>query len=300
VYANTFNRTEEDAEGHEVERAIPFLKGYTVFNVEQIEGLPAHTVQRRSRNSSPVERIEHAEAFFASTRADVRYRGGRAYYTPRSRLHPDAPHRELPRCPRASTQHSRTRLRTGRSTPPRIERDFGRKSWGDEGYAREELVAELGAALPLPQIWNSRPRSERTTPPISLRGLPSLKNNNRAIFHAAAHAQRAVDYLHKLQPERTEARRMSGLSSVNSRANQPQTAPDRLHSYIEGLNKYRPEVADRLYLFRLFISSHDAGKWFPTALSTEGIGAQQGKAHAGDEAGHSSVNGRAAHQDLPA
>ena len=31
--------------------------------------------------------------------------------------------------------------------------------------------------------------------------LEVLKNDNRAIFGAAAHAQRAVDYLHKLQPE---------------------------------------------------------------------------------------------------
>jgi antirestriction protein ArdC len=43
VYASTFRKTEEDKEtGEEVERDIPFMKGYRVFNVEQIEGLPAH------------------------------------------------------------------------------------------------------------------------------------------------------------------------------------------------------------------------------------------------------------------
>ena len=43
VYASTFSRTETDGEtGEESERDIPFLKGYTVFNVEQIDGLPAH------------------------------------------------------------------------------------------------------------------------------------------------------------------------------------------------------------------------------------------------------------------
>lgn len=35
--------------------------------------------------------------------------------------------------------------------------------------------------------------------------LTALKNDNRAIFQAAAHAQRAVDYLHKPQPERRDA-----------------------------------------------------------------------------------------------
>jgi antirestriction protein ArdC len=40
VYANTFTRMEKDADGLETDREIPFLKGYTVFNVDQIDGLP--------------------------------------------------------------------------------------------------------------------------------------------------------------------------------------------------------------------------------------------------------------------
>jgi hypothetical protein len=31
--------------------------------------------------------------------------------------------------------------------PSRLDREFGRKRWGDEGYAMEELVAELGTAF---------------------------------------------------------------------------------------------------------------------------------------------------------
>ena len=40
VYANSITKTVDDGAGNEVERDIPFMKGYTVFNVEQIEGLP--------------------------------------------------------------------------------------------------------------------------------------------------------------------------------------------------------------------------------------------------------------------
>lgn len=41
VYADTLRRTETDeATGDEAERFIPFLKAYTVFNVEQVDGLP--------------------------------------------------------------------------------------------------------------------------------------------------------------------------------------------------------------------------------------------------------------------
>jgi antirestriction protein ArdC len=42
VYANSITRTETDTDtGVDVARDIHFLKGYTVFNVEQIDGLPA-------------------------------------------------------------------------------------------------------------------------------------------------------------------------------------------------------------------------------------------------------------------
>jgi antirestriction protein ArdC len=44
VFANRFTRTEANEAGEEVEREIPFLKAYTVFNAEQIDGLPAELV----------------------------------------------------------------------------------------------------------------------------------------------------------------------------------------------------------------------------------------------------------------
>jgi antirestriction protein ArdC len=42
VYADRITKTETNGNGQDVEREIPFMKGYTVFNVEQIDGFPAH------------------------------------------------------------------------------------------------------------------------------------------------------------------------------------------------------------------------------------------------------------------
>ena len=61
VYANKLTRTEETDSGDAIERTIPYMKGYTVFNVEQIEGLPAHYYQLAEPVLDPVQRIEHAE-----------------------------------------------------------------------------------------------------------------------------------------------------------------------------------------------------------------------------------------------
>jgi antirestriction protein ArdC len=80
VYANKITRTETDEEtGEETAQEIPFLKGYTVFNIEQIDGLPAHFYTPAQTVPDPVERIAHAEGFFANTKADIRHGGNRAY-----------------------------------------------------------------------------------------------------------------------------------------------------------------------------------------------------------------------------
>ena len=50
-------------------------------------------------------------------------------------------------------------------------------------------------------ILASRRKPATTTPPISRSWLQVLKNDKRAIFTAASHAQKAADYLHGLQPK---------------------------------------------------------------------------------------------------
>ncbi|GAB1582916.1 hypothetical protein PPNSA23_28590 [Phyllobacterium phragmitis] len=67
VYANSIVKTEVDEKtGGEADVTIPFMKGYTVFNVEQIEGLPGHYYALRESTRNPDERIARAEAFFAA------------------------------------------------------------------------------------------------------------------------------------------------------------------------------------------------------------------------------------------
>ena len=81
VYANSITRTEQDdATGEDTEREIPYMKGYTVFNVEQIDGLPENYYAKAGAEARPCQRIEHAEAFVAATRATVKHGGNRAYY----------------------------------------------------------------------------------------------------------------------------------------------------------------------------------------------------------------------------
>jgi antirestriction protein ArdC len=79
----------------------------------------------------------------------------------------------------------------------RLHRDFGRKQWGDEGYAREELVAELASAFLCADLGLTPEVGDEHSSYIAT-WLTVLKNDKRAIFIAAAHAQKAVDFLHGL------------------------------------------------------------------------------------------------------
>jgi antirestriction protein ArdC len=81
VYANAITRTEhDDKTGEDVEHEIPYMKGYTVFNVEQIEGLPEIYYAKAVPTRDPVARIDHAEKFFGSLGATIKHGGNRAYY----------------------------------------------------------------------------------------------------------------------------------------------------------------------------------------------------------------------------
>ena len=198
VYADRIRKTETDeTTGEETAHEIPFMKGYTVFNVEQIDGLPAHYHTPAAPVLDPVQRIESAERFFAALGADIRHGGSRAYYAIEPdyvQMPPFAAFRDAESYYAVLGHESVHWTRHG----TRLDRDMGRKKWGDEGYAREELVAELGAAFLAADLGLSiEPREDHAAYIASW--LAVLQNDRRAIFSAAAHAQRAVDFLHGRQ-----------------------------------------------------------------------------------------------------
>jgi antirestriction protein ArdC len=83
------------------------------------------------------------------------------------------------------------------------KRDFSAKRFGDQGYAREELVAELGAAFLCADLGIT-PEIRDDHAAYLGHWLQALKEDKRAIFSAAAHAQRAAGFLHGLQPQYQE------------------------------------------------------------------------------------------------
>jgi antirestriction protein ArdC len=199
VYANTFEKTERDeATGDEATRRIPFLKAYTVFNATQTEGLPGHFYAPPEGPRNPAERMAAAEEFFARTRADTRHGGARAFYSPAG---------DFIQLPPFETFESRESYYATRShesihwTKPeaRLSRSFDAKRFGDAGYAMEELVAEMGAAFLCADLGVT-PEVMPEHAQYLAAWLAVLKADAKAVFTAAAHAERAAEYLQRLQP----------------------------------------------------------------------------------------------------
>jgi antirestriction protein ArdC len=198
VYADRITRTETAEDGQESERGIYFMKAYPVFNVEQIEGLPPHFYAAAAPRLEPARRIEAADQFFAHTGADIRHGGNQAYYAAQNDYVQMPPFESFQDAESycSTLAHEMTHWT---KHPSRLDRDFGRRQFGDEGYAREELVAEIGAAFLCCDLGiTPEPRDDHAA--YVGHWLKVLKDDKRVIFRAAAHAQRAVDFLHGLQP----------------------------------------------------------------------------------------------------
>ena len=198
VYASKFTKKEAAENGDEVEREIPFLKEYTVFNASQCEGLPEHFYRLAETPQHDMQRIERAETFFKNTRADIRGGGNMAYYAMGSD-HVQMPPFESFRDAESYAATLAHELTHWTKHPTRCNREFGRKRWGDERYAMEELVAELGSAFLCADL-KITPEVRDDHASYLANWLQVLKADKRAIFSAASHAGRAVEFLHGLQP----------------------------------------------------------------------------------------------------
>jgi antirestriction protein ArdC len=194
VYADKITKTETDDQGKEAERQIAFMKGYTVFNVEQIDGLPAHYTAK-AEPAQPVARIDQAEAFFTATGATIRHGGNKAFYAPSLDFVQMPPRESF----RDAESHAATlvhELTHWTSHPSRLARELG-KRFGDQAYAAEELIAEMGSAFLCADLGIT-PEVRDDHAAYLAHWLKVLKADNRAIFTAASQAQRAADYLHQV------------------------------------------------------------------------------------------------------
>ena len=194
VYWGTFKAQADDADEGDDGKARLFAKAYSVFNIEQIDGLPERFFEPATVEPSET-RIAKADAWAVSTGADIRHGGSQAFYSPKGdfvQVPPFAAYGEPERY-YSTLCHELTHWSGAKA---RLDRQFG-KRFGDKAYAFEELVAEMGAAFSCARLGiENETREDHASYLASW--LKVLRQDKRAIFTAASKAQAACDYLFDL------------------------------------------------------------------------------------------------------
>ena len=186
----------EDSKTGETKTA-PFARAFYVFNADQVSG---YTAEQTEPLLDKTQRIARADEVIAATGAQIEHGGSRAYYRPSTDTI-QMPERaafigtdtsDPTECYYSTLVHELTHW-TGHVS--RLDRGFSNaRRFGDEAYAAEELVAEMGAAFLCAQLGiTNEPRPDHAKYLTSW--LKVLKADSRAIVRAASDAQKAADFV---------------------------------------------------------------------------------------------------------
>lgn len=197
VFWKIMQKTETNADGEQITKAIPLLRYYNVFHISQVDGVEP----LKESEIKEVEPIEEADNLIKAyvTREGLTFEeteSDEAYYSPRhdtvvvplkeqfkeiSEYYSTAFH-ELTH----STGHKARldRLATG-----------AKASFGSEDYSKEELVAEIGSATILNLLGIETPKTFRNSTAYIQSWINVLKNDVKFIVSASSKAEKAVNYI---------------------------------------------------------------------------------------------------------
>lgn len=184
------------------EKTIPLLKQYAVFHSGQVDGYESKST---IENANKVESIIAAESLTLNTGAVIELGLTPCYNTGSDKI--SMPEKSSfigtitsnpTECYYATLLHELTHW-TG--SDKRLNRFSAVIKRHD--YAFEELVAEIGAAFLCARLGITNSTRDDHASYISS-WLKALNSDKKYIFEAAAAAQKAVNYLYKLQPEQEQ------------------------------------------------------------------------------------------------
>ena len=176
------------------EKVVPFAKGYTVFAVEQCDGIDAAKLKAPAPITAGQTNIN---VIAAQAGAQVRHGGSRAYYSP-STDHVQMPSLDAFESADAYAGTLAHELVHWTGHQSRCDRQFG-KRFGDDAYAFEELVAEIGSAFVCAQTGIALEGLQHDSYVASW--LKVLKGDKRAIFTASSQAKKAAEFLLEQEEE---------------------------------------------------------------------------------------------------
>jgi antirestriction protein ArdC len=193
VFWKLLEKPAENPTGETDTDYIPILRYYRVFNLDQVTGIKKPTLENLPLFQPIKEAEEIATKYGQQLR--VNHGGSRAYYQPStdSIQMPEKQTFDNPEAYYSTLFHEFTHSTGHKSRlnrPGIVETHY----FGDEIYSKEELVAEMGAAM-LCGIIGIENKTIKNSASYIQSWLGKLKDDKRLVVHAAAAAQKAADFI---------------------------------------------------------------------------------------------------------
>ena len=193
VFWKPLEVVEKDKDGKPVKKMIPLLKHYSVFHIDQCENLKPRFA---SEDLKPADPIAEAEAILAdySSRSGCRIiheRQNKAFYRPST----DEIHLPLmEQFPQIAEYYSTAFHEAVHSTGhmSRLKRLTSPAWFGSEEYSKEELVAEMGAAILMNELGIETGGSFKNSAAYIQSWLRALRDDSKLVVLAAGKAEKAV------------------------------------------------------------------------------------------------------------
>jgi len=204
IYYNVTTRTDQQTGEEE---KMPFIKYYTVFSIDDVEGVKITLPEQpRDRAHEPLATAEPLVANWTSC-PHIEHGGAQAYYAPG----PDVVNVPRPETFVSGEAYYSTlfhELTHATGHPSRLDRpDLAEalRPSGRAGYAREELTAEMGAAFLCGHAGLNPGATLENTAAYLQFWLEQLRSDKKLVVQAASRAQRAAELiLGNATPNETE------------------------------------------------------------------------------------------------
>jgi antirestriction protein ArdC len=187
----------ENEDKPEKPEKFPVLRYYTVFNIEQTEGIDYSETIAESPTLDDFQAIQEADQIIQNmpNRQERQEIENRAYYSP-TRDVVNMPKREMFESELAyySTFFHELTHSTGHRSRLNRKTMAGLNAFGNHDYSKEELCAEMGAAMLCGHVGIENGTIDNSAAYIA-GWLKALRSDKRFVIQAAGYAQKAIDFI---------------------------------------------------------------------------------------------------------
>lgn len=185
---------EKDSDGNDVIKKIPLLKYYRVFNVEQIDGIEDKIPAiEEERTFTPIERAQQIIKEMPE-RPKLSHGGDRAYYSPTNDSIRLPKHDDF-KSDEAYYHTAYHEMIHSTAHEKRLHRVKDWTAFGADPYAKEELVAEMGAAMLAGIAEIDIPSTRENAKAYIQSWISRFKEDKKLLVQAASKAQQAADFI---------------------------------------------------------------------------------------------------------